>query len=47
VVGGALFPPLMGLIANKSVSAAYLLPIICYLVIFAFAYNYNTIKKRL
>lgn len=46
VVGGALFPPLMGLIANKSVSNAYLLPIICYLVIFTFAYNYNSFKKR-
>jgi FHS family L-fucose permease-like MFS transporter len=46
VVGGALFPPVMGLIANKSVSTAYLLPIICYLVIFAFAYNYSAIKKR-
>ncbi len=45
VVGGALFPPLMGLIANTSVAKSYLLPILCYLVIFAFAYSYNMIKK--
>ncbi len=36
VVGGALFPPLMGLIANHNVATAYYLPIICYLVIFLF-----------
>jgi FHS family L-fucose permease-like MFS transporter len=45
VVGGALFPPLMGLIANKNVAAAYLLPIICYAVIFAFAYSYKRLKN--
>lgn len=33
VVGGAVFPPLMGLIANKDVASAYYLPIICYVVI--------------
>ncbi|RFZ94894.1 L-fucose:H+ symporter permease [Mucilaginibacter conchicola] len=47
VVGGALFPPLMGLIANKNVATSYLLPIICYLVIFAFASGYNKLKKAL
>jgi MFS transporter, FHS family, L-fucose permease len=36
VVGGALFPPVMGLIANKDVAMAYYLPIVCYLVIFLF-----------
>ncbi|MFD0793074.1 sugar MFS transporter [Mucilaginibacter litoreus] len=46
VVGGALFPPLMGLIANKNVATSYLLPIICYAVIFAFAYSYNSFRKR-
>lgn len=46
VVGGALFPPLMGLIANKNVATSYLLPIICYVVIFAFAYSYNILRKR-
>jgi FHS family L-fucose permease-like MFS transporter len=38
VVGGALFPRLMGLVADqKDVATAYLLPIICYVVILAFA----------
>ncbi|MFD0763546.1 L-fucose:H+ symporter permease [Mucilaginibacter lutimaris] len=46
VVGGALFPPLMGLIANKNVATSYLLPIICYAVIFTFAYSYSKLRKR-
>jgi len=38
VVGGALFPPLMGLVADRvDVATAYLLPIICYVVILLFA----------
>jgi len=41
VVGGALFPPLMGYVADKaSVAIAYLLPIICYSVILAFALKF-------
>jgi FHS family L-fucose permease-like MFS transporter len=36
VVGGALFPPLMGQLADTDVAAAYYLPIICYIVIFLF-----------
>ncbi|HYG37472.1 MAG TPA: MFS transporter, partial [Cytophagales bacterium] len=39
VAGGAVFPPLMGLIADKDVALAYYLPIICYLVIFLFGYK--------
>lgn len=46
VVGGAFFPPLMGLIANKNVALSYLLPIVCYAVIFAFAYNYKRPKSE-
>ena len=41
VVGGAVFPPLMGLIANRNVAQAYYLPIICYLVIVTFAISYS------
>jgi FHS family L-fucose permease-like MFS transporter len=38
VVGGALFPRLMGLVADsEDVATAYLLPIICYVVILLFA----------
>ena len=36
VVGGALFPRLMGLVANHDVAHAYYLPIICYVVVFLF-----------
>jgi MFS transporter, FHS family, L-fucose permease len=36
VAGGAVFPPLMGLIADYDVAVAYYLPIICYVVIFLF-----------
>jgi FHS family L-fucose permease-like MFS transporter len=36
VVGGAIFPPIMGLVANHDIAAAYYLPIICYAVIFLF-----------
>lgn len=38
VVGGAIFPKLMGIVAEKNdVATAYLLPIICYVVILSFA----------
>lgn len=41
VVGGALFPPIMGYVADKmDVATAYLLPIICYTVILIFALKY-------
>jgi FHS family L-fucose permease-like MFS transporter len=45
VVGGGIFPPLMGLIANHNVAAAYYLPIICYIVILLFGYNYPGLAK--
>lgn len=44
VVGGAIFPPLMGMVANKDIAAAYYLPIICYAVIFLFAYKFYKVK---
>ncbi|WP_295715239.1 L-fucose:H+ symporter permease [Mucilaginibacter sp.] len=46
VVGGGLFPYFMGLIANHNVATAYYLPIICYLVIFAFGFSYPRLNKR-
>ena len=46
VVGGGLFPLVMGLIANQSVAHAYYLPIICYLVIFAFGFSYPKLNKK-
>lgn len=45
--GGAVFPPLMGHIAETDVAHAYLLPIICYAVIIVFAlkfYRPKTLK---
>lgn len=45
VVGGAVFPPLMGMIANHDVAAAYYLPIICYTVIFFFGWKLYEVKK--
>jgi FHS family L-fucose permease-like MFS transporter len=44
VAGGAIFPPVMGLIADKDVAAAYYLPIVCYMVIFLFGYKYYKVK---
>ncbi|WP_394674102.1 sugar MFS transporter [uncultured Chryseobacterium sp.] len=38
--GGAVFPPLMGHIAETDVAHAYLLPIICYVIIILFALKY-------
>jgi len=46
VVGGAVFPPLMGLIANHNVAQAYYLPIICYVVIFTFAISYTAFRTE-
>lgn len=40
VVGGAFSPFIMGLIANNNVALSYLLPIVCYVVIFLFAVKF-------
>lgn len=46
VVGGALFPPLMGYVADKTdVATAYLMPIICYVVILVFALKFYKPKE--
>ncbi|SDL48200.1 MFS transporter, FHS family, L-fucose permease [Catalinimonas alkaloidigena] len=45
VVGGALFPPVMGLIADQNVAHAYYLPIICYVVIFLFGARFYQTGK--
>lgn len=47
VVGGAFFPFIMGLVANSDVALSYLLPIICYLLIFCFAVKYYKIENQL
>lgn len=45
VVGGALFPPMMGLVANHNIAAAYYMPIICYTVIFLFGWKYYKVER--
>ena len=44
VVGGALFPFIMGQVANHNVAQAYYLPIICYAVIFMFGFKFYKVK---
>lgn len=44
VVGGAIFPLLMGLVANHSVAQAYYLPIVCYAIILLFGYKLYKVK---
>lgn len=44
VVGGALFPPLMGRIADVDTATAYYLPIICYVVIFLFGFRMYKVR---
>jgi FHS family L-fucose permease-like MFS transporter len=45
VVGGAVFPLIMGQVANHDVAQAYYTPIICYVVIFLFGYKFYKVKK--
>ncbi|WP_080238250.1 L-fucose:H+ symporter permease [Spirosoma rigui] len=44
VVGGAVFPFLMGMVAEKDVATAYYLPIICYTVIFLFGAKFSKVR---
>ncbi|SDF38513.1 MFS transporter, FHS family, L-fucose permease [Mucilaginibacter pineti] len=46
VVGGGVFPLLMGLIANHNVATAYYMPIICYVVIFLFGFLYPRLNRK-
>ncbi|BAU52943.1 L-fucose:H+ symporter permease [Mucilaginibacter gotjawali] len=45
VVGGGLFPFLMGWVADYNVATAYYLPIICYIVIFLFGFLYPRLNR--
>jgi FHS family L-fucose permease-like MFS transporter len=45
VVGGGLFPFLMGWVADHNVATAYYLPIICYIVIFLFGFMYPRLNR--
>ncbi|WP_460622079.1 L-fucose:H+ symporter permease [Hymenobacter tenuis] len=46
VVGAAVFPYLMGQVANYNIAAAYYLPIICYVVILLFGAKYYRVQPR-
>lgn len=46
VVGGALFPYLMGMVANEDVAKAYYLPILCYAIIFLFGAKLYKVKAK-
>jgi FHS family L-fucose permease-like MFS transporter len=46
IVGGAIIPPIMGIVADKTnIQYAYLVPIVCFLYIFCFAYYNLKVKK--
>lgn len=45
VVGGALFPPIMGMVADKNIATSYYLPIICYVVIFLFGARFSKVEE--
>jgi FHS family L-fucose permease-like MFS transporter len=44
VVGGAVFPFIMGQVANHSIPQAYYMPIMCYAVIFLFGFKFYKVK---
>ncbi len=44
VVGGAVFPFLMGLIANVDIATSYYLPILCYVVIFLYGAKFYKVQ---
>jgi FHS family L-fucose permease-like MFS transporter len=45
VVGGAVFPPIMGKVADIDVAQSYLMPIICYVVILLFGLVFSKPKN--
>jgi FHS family L-fucose permease-like MFS transporter len=45
VVGGAVFPPIMGFVADQDVAAAFYLPIVCYVVVFLFAARFYRVNR--
>jgi FHS family L-fucose permease-like MFS transporter len=45
VVGAALFPFVMGAVADQNVANAYYLPIICYVVIFMFGAKFYKVRS--
>ncbi|MEI6948097.1 L-fucose:H+ symporter permease [Paraflavisolibacter sp. H34] len=46
VVGGAIFPRFMGVVANHDVGQAYYLPIVCHIIIFLFAFKFYQVRRQ-
>jgi FHS family L-fucose permease-like MFS transporter len=48
IVGGAIFPPIMGQISDKtaSIQMAYIVPLICFAVVFYFGWKGYKIKEQ-
>ena len=46
VVGGAFFPLVMGLVADRNVAYAYYLPILCYTIILAFGVRFYKVSQQ-
>jgi FHS family L-fucose permease-like MFS transporter len=46
IVGGAIFPPMMGVISDKtgSIQNAYIIPLLCFIVTFYFGWRGYKIK---
>lgn len=44
IVGGALVPPLMGLISNNSTALSFIVPLLCFVVVFYFGWKGHVIK---
>jgi len=47
IVGGAVFPPLMGLLGEKSIAIGYLIPLVCFGIIYFFARYHQKNKLTL
>lgn len=47
VVGGAVFPFLMGLVADTDIAAAFYLPIVCYIIIFLYGAKLYKVQHAL
>ena len=47
IIGGGVFTPLMGLVAEKSMALAMLIPLGCYVFISAYAFWWSNPKRTL
>ncbi len=45
IVGGALVPPLMGMISNTSTALSFVVPLVCFIVVLYFGWKGHRIRK--